>query len=123
MRALWYHTNIMISVINDVLSLRKEIRLGCIDNIVPVIFASTNNLREAVSLSVAALRAAKEGFDEAAKDLLTERAEREESYKHIQAFIEVERSNCVGNLIWSLETQRYNVSGVMRKDGSLDFAL
>jgi hypothetical protein len=35
MKALWDETNIIISITNDNLSLRKETKLGCIDSIVP----------------------------------------------------------------------------------------
>lgn len=100
MRALWDETNIIISITNDLLSLRKEIRLGCIDSIVPLTFASTIDFQEAMSLSVAALRASKERFDKASKDLLAGIVETEELYKQVQVFIDVQRSNCVGNLVW-----------------------
>lgn len=100
MRALWDETNIIVSITNDLLSLRKEISRGCIDSLVPLTFASTNDLEEAISLSVAALQASKERFDEAAKNLLVGRAETGELYQQLQAFIEVQRSNCVGNITW-----------------------
>ncbi|KAI0441626.1 isoprenoid synthase domain-containing protein [Xylaria telfairii] len=123
MRALWDETNVITSITNDLLSLGKEISLGCIDSIVPLTFASTNDLHEAVLLSVEALSASKQRFDEAAVALLAETRETDGTYKEVLDFIEVQRSNCVGNLIWSLETQRYNVSRVDTKDQSLEFTL
>ncbi|KAI0468831.1 isoprenoid synthase domain-containing protein [Xylaria cf. heliscus] len=121
MRALWDETNIIISITNDLLSLRKEIRLGCIDSIVPLTFALTNDLHKAISRSVAALSASKQRFDEAAIALLAGRGETDETYRRVFDFIEVRRSNCVGNLIWSDETQRYDVSRAETKDRSLEF--
>ncbi|KAI0002390.1 isoprenoid synthase domain-containing protein [Xylariaceae sp. FL0662B] len=123
MRALWDETNVIISITNDLLSLRKEISLDCIDSIVPLTFTSTNDLQEAMALSVAALRTSKERFDEAAKVLLAGIGERQEVYRQVLKFIQVQRSNCVGNLVWSLETQRYGVSGSENKDRSLRFTL
>ncbi|KAH7324237.1 isoprenoid synthase domain-containing protein [Stachybotrys elegans] len=124
MCALWDETNIIISITNDLLSLRKEIKLGCLDSIVPLTFATTMDMNEAMALSVAALQASKKRFDEAARELLSEEPRLEpEVQEKIREFIEIQRSNCVGNLIWSLETKRYDVSGVRNNDQSIDFSL
>jgi hypothetical protein len=100
MQAVWDETNVIISITNDLLSLRKEMKLGCIDSIVPLTFASTINLQQAISESVAALQASKERFDVAASTLLARTDLEDVTYKQVQAFIQVQRSNCVGNLIW-----------------------
>ncbi|KAI1812483.1 isoprenoid synthase domain-containing protein [Poronia punctata] len=123
MRELWDETNIIISITNDLLSLRKEIRLGCIDSFVPLTFASTQDIDEAVSLAVTALRASKARFDQAAQSLLTMTGVTKDIHKQVEDFIQIQRSNCVGNLVWSLETQRYDVSGVIKKDRSLQVIL
>ncbi|KAJ2990753.1 hypothetical protein NUW58_g2797 [Xylaria curta] len=123
MRAIWDETNTIVSVANDLLSLKKEMRLGCIGSIVPLTFTSTNNLDEAISLSVGVLAASKKRFDEAAKELLAGIPKTEELYQQVQEFIQVQRSNGVGNLIWSLETNRYGLSRVENKDGSHEFTL
>jgi hypothetical protein len=99
MQAVWDETNVIISITNDLLSLRKEMQLGCIDSIVPLTFASTNNIQQAISESVAALRASKERFDEAARTLVSD-GDEDLTYKQVQMFIQIQRSNCVGNLIW-----------------------
>lgn len=100
MQTVWDETNVIISITNDLLSLRKEMKLDCIDSIVPLTFATTNNVPTAISESVAALAASKERVDAAAKALMIRSYKDEETLKQVQDFIEVQRSNCVGNLVW-----------------------
>lgn len=104
MQALWDETNIIISITNDLLSLRKEMKLGCIDSIIPLTFALTQDIQTAVDQSVAALKASKERFDEAARKLLSDDNSCFKATPEIKSrlaeFIQVQRSNCVGNLIW-----------------------
>jgi hypothetical protein len=100
MKALWNETNIIISITNDLLSLRKEIRQGCVNSIVPLTFAATNDVQTAITATVEALKASKERFDYAATDLLTASQDDQDLYPEINRFIEVQRSNCVGNLLW-----------------------
>ncbi|ROV92483.1 hypothetical protein VSDG_06727 [Cytospora chrysosperma] len=69
MKALWDETNIIISITNDILSLRKETKLGCIDSIVPLTFVLTKDLQAALAASLTALRASKKRFDETARAL------------------------------------------------------
>jgi hypothetical protein len=145
MQAIWDETNVIISITNDLLSLRKEMQLDCIDSIVPLVFASTGDVQRAVSEAVGALRAARERFDAAADELLARRYEDEEIRSQVDQFIEVQRSNCVGNLVWrwaspsflgpgsgqrrsadlfySLETLRYKMGELTSEDGSQTFIL
>ncbi|KAK5988014.1 Sesquiterpene cyclase hepA [Cladobotryum mycophilum] len=123
MQALWDETNVIISVTNDLLSLRKEVNIGCIDSIVPLTFASTHNLKQAISNSVEALRASRRRFDVAAKALLTRGYDSDEARNQVEKFIQVQRSNCVGNLAWSLETLRYNMGDLTDTNGSQTFVL
>lgn len=99
MQDLWNETNIIISTTNDLLSLKKETMFGSIDNIVPIIFASTNDIDQSISEAVVTLCASKERFDKAARALLIVVAE-DEFKEQATKFIEIQRSNCVGNLVW-----------------------
>ena len=100
MQAIWDETNVIIAITNDLLSLRKEMHLDCIDSIVPLVFASTGDVQRAVSEAVGALRAARDRFDNAAEDLMARQYEHDEIRSQVEQFIEVQRSNCVGNLVW-----------------------
>lgn len=99
MQGVWDETNAIISVTNDLLSLRKEMKMDSIDSIVPLTFASTNNVHQAISQSVAALRASKARFDVAAEALLALPC-KDGVRGPLEEFIAVQRSNCVGNLVW-----------------------
>jgi len=123
MQAIWDETNVIISITNDLLSLRKEMQLDCIDSIVPLLFASTGDVQRAISEAVGSLRAARERFDKAAEELMARRYEDEEIRSQVEQFIEVQRSNCVGNLVWSLETLRYKMGELTSEDGGQTFIL
>ncbi|KAI0400193.1 isoprenoid synthase domain-containing protein [Xylaria palmicola] len=117
MTAIWRQTNIIISITNDLLSMRKEIERGCIDSLVPLVFASSDDTGIATSQAIQLLEAAKAQFDRSATALIREGIQAGYSVE-VQRFIEVQRSNCVGNLIWSLQTKRYNMAEAMNEDGS-----
>ncbi|RYC58007.1 hypothetical protein CHU98_g8203 [Xylaria longipes] len=99
MRAIWRQTNIIISITNDLLSMRKEMERGCIDSLVPLAFTSSDDTETVISQSIQALQDAKEQFERAATGLIRE-AGQENCSEEVQKFIEVQRSNCVGNLVW-----------------------
>lgn len=112
MQTIWDETNVIISITNDLLSLRKEMQLDCIDSIVPLVFASTGDVQRAVSEAVGALRAARERFDDAAEDLMARRYEHEDTRSQVEEFIKVQRSNCVGNLVWRWASRSPSRSGL-----------
>ncbi|KAI0190865.1 isoprenoid synthase domain-containing protein [Astrocystis sublimbata] len=120
MKAIWRQTNIIISVTNDLMSLRKEMEHGCIDSLVPLAFASADDTEAVISNSIQMLKVAKEQFEQAAT-MLAKEAEQEQCSAEVEKFIETQKSNCVGNLVWSLQTGRYKMRDVMNKDGSHTF--
>ncbi|KAI0967214.1 isoprenoid synthase domain-containing protein [Xylaria arbuscula] len=99
--AEFLQTNIIISITNDLLSMKKEIERGCIDSLVPLAFASSDDTKTVISQAIQLLKAAKAQFERLATALIQEAGEGDCSVK-VQRFIEVQRSNCVGNLIWRL---------------------
>lgn len=100
MKDISNETNVTIWITNDLVSLEKEMRLDCIDSVVPLTFALTNDIQEAISKSPGALRSSQDRFDQAAKALLSEQAEDERTCQKVESFVEAQKSNCVGNLIW-----------------------
>ncbi|KAG9242949.1 isoprenoid synthase domain-containing protein [Calycina marina] len=120
MRDIWDETNIIISITNDLLSLKKEIRQGCVDSVVPLTCAALMDVDLAIQDVVAQLEASRQRFEVAARDLETQNAgESEEMRERIRHFIRVCQTNCTGNLIWSLKTARY---GMAEKDVQVDEA-
>lgn len=100
MRALWGETNTIVSITNGLLSLKKETVLGCVDSIVSLTFAQTNDIAKSIFETVVALRASKDRFDEAAKAPMAEVVGEYYLERQIKRFVEVQRSNCVGNIAW-----------------------
>ncbi|KAL7623800.1 hypothetical protein AAE478_005353 [Parahypoxylon ruwenzoriense] len=100
MQALWDEANMIITIVNDLYSLSKETKHGFVDNIVTLAFSPTNDIQQAVSECVELIRVAKQRFDKAERALLSGTNKDDEIYRQLQGFIEVLKSNCVGNLIW-----------------------
>ncbi|KAF4121953.1 hypothetical protein GMORB2_1793 [Geosmithia morbida] len=100
MQAIWDETNIMISITNDLLSLMKEMRLGCIDSVVPLTFMITRNIPQAISKTIEVLQQSKARFDAASKEVIEQQCGDDFLRQEVSEFIQVQRSNCVGNLVW-----------------------
>ncbi|KAF4629893.1 hypothetical protein G7Y89_g8253 [Cudoniella acicularis] len=121
-RFLWDKTNVIISLTNDLLSLKKEIELGCVDSLVPIAAAADGNPQRAIDEAVAALYNLKACFDEEIKTfLVTPTLQGQE--KWTREFIKLCQFNCTGNLTWSLSTKRYNVKEYIQGDGTIVFTL
>ncbi|KAF1913064.1 isoprenoid synthase domain-containing protein [Ampelomyces quisqualis] len=117
-------TIINISIVNDLLSLRKEISKGCIDSIVPIYCAQGMSVQNAVNEAVRALEASKSRFDKAAQSLSVAAQQDPLKYKHVSEWVEGCQSLCMGNLVWSLATGRYDISQYCaQSDGCVRFTL
>ena len=99
-QAIWDETNLIISVTNDILSLKKEIKQGCINTIILLATASGKSVQDSIIEAVDVLRKSKARFDIAAESLVAIHGNAENVVSQIRAFIEVCRSNRVGNLVW-----------------------
>lgn len=99
MRALWDETNIIISTANDLFSLQKEVKHGGVENLVPLYFASGLDFQQSVASTIETLTEAKTRFDGAAATLLAT-SKHAEYDDQLQDFINVQKSMCVGNIIW-----------------------
>ena len=100
MQTIWNETNKIISITNDLLSLRKELRQGCIDSMIPLSCATGKSAQDAIIDATNELKVAKDRFDNAAAGLIAGCGSDKALLRQLSAFIEVCRSNCVGNLIW-----------------------
>ncbi|KAF1817442.1 terpenoid synthase [Eremomyces bilateralis CBS 781.70] len=118
-RAIRDETIIMISITNDLLSLKKEISAGCIDSIVPITYSRGSTLQQAIDVATEALQASKNRFEIAADRLKAEARLNEKAYQHVDAFVEANRKYCVGNLTWSLATGRYGMAGMSQDHGKI----
>ncbi|KAH7389368.1 isoprenoid synthase domain-containing protein [Phaeosphaeria sp. MPI-PUGE-AT-0046c] len=122
--AITNETIINIVIVNDLLSLKKEISKGCIDSLVPIYCAIGMSVQEAIETSVEALAMSKARFDAAARSLRASAQREPAKYKHVSEWIDGCQTLCVGNLEWSLATGRYGVKeDRVVSDGSIRFTL
>lgn len=107
------YTNTIVSTVNDLLSLKKEIRRGAIDSLIPIYLHKVGNLQTAVEMVVAFLVDEINGMDEAALSLFKcyEIAD-EDLKKQVKNYVDGCKHYMTGNMAWSLETGRYGVECV-----------
>ena len=107
------YTNTIVSTVNDLLSLKKEIRRGAIDSLIPIYLYHIGDLDIAVKEVVAFLAAEIKGMDKAAASLFRRYQTADEVTKRqVKEFVDGCRHYTTGNLTWSLETGRYGVERV-----------
>lgn len=100
-QAVWDETNVIVSIQNDLVSLKKEMMVGGIDNFVPLAYVCTGDVQQAIELSMHAMQTSKVRFEAAARQLLALSSEgNDDSTSSVHAYMEVMRSACVGNIIW-----------------------
>ncbi|KAI9725876.1 MAG: hypothetical protein M1828_002505 [Chrysothrix sp. TS-e1954] len=101
MSKLWDQTNIIISTVNDVLSLKKEIARGAIDSLIPLLYAKTGDVQAAVDeLTIFLIKTIK-SFEETAQKFPAQvLASDAKSLQALQNFIDGCRYYCTGNLRW-----------------------
>ncbi|KAK2589502.1 hypothetical protein QQS21_012823 [Conoideocrella luteorostrata] len=129
MQIIWHETNMIVSIVNDVLSLKKELRKDGIDSLVPLTVAAGTPPQEAISRAVADIRSCVLRFDKAANTLIQGKGEQRSSWgglfevlsslwrlrgpetdidsveekrsrDALEAFVATSRQNCTGNLAW-----------------------
>ncbi|KAF7545875.1 hypothetical protein G7Z17_g8834 [Cylindrodendrum hubeiense] len=96
-RELWTQVTIMGTLINDILSLKKELRTDCIINVVTSLLTPEKGLDEVVGELEGKLRHAVDVFDNASRELL--------------------------ELVSNDEQRLYNISKLLKDDGSLEIVL
>ncbi|KAF2110741.1 isoprenoid synthase domain-containing protein [Lophiotrema nucula] len=112
-------TNRLISAVNDLLSLKKEIRKGAVDSLVPILCYHGREAQGAVDEVITMIKDDVRKLDEAAARLLTKYEDDEQMKSDVGNFINGCKSNAVGNLTWSLVTGRYGVSQAKNASGGL----
>ncbi|KOC13990.1 cyclase [Aspergillus flavus AF70] len=116
MISLWYEVILNMSLSNDLLSLRKEIKHGDIDSMVPVLVSARGlTVRQAVKETEAEINRNIERFDQIADALLEEiKLTHPEKVDEVASYIVGCRYNQMANFLWSLTTTRYGLGDVVR---------
>ncbi|KAK5629884.1 hypothetical protein RRF57_005599 [Xylaria bambusicola] len=119
---IWREVNLNMSLSNDMISLKKEIKHGDIDSIVPVLVYNKGfSVQEAIEDTCHELQKNIDRHDESARDLLAIVKEKQpEVLADVEYYIEGCRHNQTANLLWSLVTTRYGLGDVPRdEDGGM----
>lgn len=103
-------TNRNISAVNDILSLKKELRDNCVLSLIPVCVYNGMELQTAIDTALEFLQGVVERFEAAAKRLMEYVGEDSPEYERALVFIDALRTTQTGNLLWSIETDRYGLA-------------
>ncbi|KAL9611919.1 MAG: hypothetical protein Q9167_003472, partial [Letrouitia subvulpina] len=110
MTRLWDKTNVIISTVNDILSVNKEVALGQVDSLIPLAYAYSQSTQVATDLSVHMIETAVTGFEEAVESLIASYTENDASHGDLDKFVDSCRYACTANLNWSLKSERYGLA-------------
>jgi len=111
MRCIWEQTNIIISAVNDMLSLKKEIARDAIDSVIPLMYVQLGSIQAAMDKTMEFVAAMIKVFDEAERRLYKRYGDATpELQDQLRRFIDGAKYYSTGNLTWSLTTKRYGVT-------------
>ena len=119
MATIWDATNIVICIMNDILSFKKEFAQGQIDSILPILFAKHGSMDAAMSIAASLIVQSIRSLDIAAERLLQQHGKDLVSRRDLRAFINSCKYACTGNLNWSLVSGRFQICQTTTKDGIL----
>jgi len=97
MQALWDEITIIIIIINDILSVKKELAGGCVHNAIPVMYSQGQPLDVVISELLSRLEACRDRFDETA-DRVLEMARSAAERSDLLKFIDGLRTNATGTI-------------------------
>ncbi|KAH8202668.1 hypothetical protein TruAng_003154 [Truncatella angustata] len=120
---LWVSTIVINSVINDLISLKKEMRAGSVLSSVALLFHEFEDLDLAVQLSVDYIQQLVELYDNTAEVLLQGISYDAQAHEAVSKVVDLFRMVNTGNLEWSLVAKRYGVADFIKEDGSIELYL
>ncbi|KAF2971299.1 hypothetical protein GQX73_g2220 [Xylaria multiplex] len=115
---IWHETNIIISDMNDMLSIKKEIEQSQVDSLIPLLFLKFGSVQAALDQATRELSGSIGRLEAAERDILsrysTATAETQEKIRH---HIEACKIACTANVDWSLVSGRYKIHSASMEDG------
>ncbi|KAF2022960.1 terpenoid synthase [Setomelanomma holmii] len=119
-KVIVWETEAAIALYNDIASLKKELDGGEVDSIVPILVYNENiTAQEAVDKTVAILAAGFAEFTGAAGRLkVAASAEDVEVKRDLDIWIEGCVDLILGNMVWSLRTERYMAKAKVNEEGT-----
>ncbi|KAH7170869.1 isoprenoid synthase domain-containing protein [Dactylonectria macrodidyma] len=124
-RALWTHVCTLLTFVNDLLSLKKELRTDCVINAVTALLApsSDGGLDGVVAELQRKISRAVDDFDVAARELLGMVEGGEAQRGVVARYIDGCRAIVTGTLRFTLQSPRYNIAKLLKDDGTLEIVL
>ncbi|KAI0489679.1 isoprenoid synthase domain-containing protein [Xylaria cf. heliscus] len=121
---LWVTAVVINSIVNDLLSLKKEMEAQSVINSVAILFHQYNDLDLAVEMSLDHTRQLVAAFDRTADEILSS-TDTFDSHEldAIAQVIDLMRTVNTGNLEWSLRAKRYGVAQHVTDDGTIKLVL
>ncbi|KAF4345585.1 terpene synthase [Fusarium beomiforme] len=120
---IWTQVSILQSVLNDMLSLKKELRTGCVINAITAIMEPGMTLDMVVNELEERMKMAVKKFDEAVGGLFEKAEFQEDLRPTVERYVDGCRSIVTGTLGFTLTSPRYSMSQLIREDGSLEIIL
>ncbi|KAI1259784.1 terpenoid synthase [Xylariaceae sp. FL1019] len=120
---LWVTTVVINSIINDLLSLKKEMKAKSVLSSVAILFHQYGNLDTAVDMSLEHTRQLVELFDRTADDVLSDPELGAKDRDAISKIVDLMRTVNTGNLSWSLQAKRYGVAEYIKECGDIELVL
>ncbi|KAI1632756.1 isoprenoid synthase domain-containing protein [Biscogniauxia mediterranea] len=120
---LWVTTIVINSIVNDLISFKKEMRAGSVLSSVAILYHQTNDLDLAVQMSLEHIRQLIEIFDRTATEVLSDVEYDALELEAALKVIDLMRMINTGNLEWSLKARRYGVAQHMTDAGQIDLVL
>lgn len=121
--SLWTTTIVINSIVNDLISFKKEMKAGSVLSSVAILYQQVDNLDAAVQMSVAHLKILVDEFDRTANILLSKFPLSPEEIESVSKVIDTLRMVNTGNLEWSLQAKRYGVADSITQTGQIEVVL
>ncbi|KAJ6562190.1 isoprenoid synthase domain-containing protein [Mycena capillaripes] len=110
----------IVAIMNDILSLKRELRYPFFNNAVAVLYHQHQDLQKAVDETYRIVHDSIEKLDEAARLALDRYPER---YEDLGTWIDGCKNICTGSIAWSLHISRYSLGEVKALDGTTEITL
>ncbi|KAI0108673.1 isoprenoid synthase domain-containing protein [Nemania sp. FL0031] len=117
METIWNETNVIISTVNDILSIKKEIDQEQVDSLIPLLVLKVGSGQQAINTAVEMIKVSIKTFEQAEEDALAHCSDRPSTLKDVRQFIDGCKYACTSNLNWSLLSGRYKLGCKDMKGG------
>jgi hypothetical protein len=111
MKEIWFYARLNGSFVNDVVSLKKEIKYPTSSNMVKILYLQHRDIQQAIDETCIKIVDSVARLDAAALRLLEKYSAKKDSGMHdnIQGFIQGVRGLLLGQYRWAIRSPRYKI--------------